>query len=157
MIVKFLQSPDDDRQRIGFPSVTTERSVEYCAAPQSIETDSMQEVSIVFAGHLSEQDYELARFVMPELRTFHDYEDWLDFRHGSLWGLGMAGFKVEIISVSLRVFEEWCRTTSTPPSICALDRFACAHAHRVVNEQRDEAPFCLAARSSSRLVASSKA
>jgi hypothetical protein len=100
----------------------------------------MGEPSVVFAAHLSERDYELARFVIPELRAFQDYEDWLDFRQGSLWGLEMAGFKVEIIPVSLSAFETWRRTTSTPPRVPELDQFARVQAHRVVNERRDEAP-----------------
>jgi hypothetical protein len=139
MIIKFLQSTDDNKERIRFPFLIREPELEYCVAPRFIETSSMGESSVIFAAHLSQRDYELARFVIPELRAFKDYEDWLDFREGSLWGLEMAGFKVEIIPVSLSAFETWRRTTSTPPRIPELDQFARVQAH-VVNERGDEAP-----------------
>jgi hypothetical protein len=114
--------------------------LELCVAPRLIETSSFREPSVIFAAHLSERDYELARDVIPELRAFQDYEDWLDFRQGSLWGLEMAGFKVEVIPVSLSAFETWRRTASTPPCIPELDQFARVHAQHIVNERGDEAP-----------------
>jgi hypothetical protein len=140
MIIKFLQSTDDDKERIGFPFLIREHELELCVAPRLIETSSFREPSVIFAAHLSERDYELARDVIPELRAFQDYEDWLDFRQGSLWGLEMAGFKVEVIPVSLRAFETWRRTASTPPCIPELDQFARVHAQHIVNERGDEAP-----------------
>jgi hypothetical protein len=140
MIIKFLQSTDDNKERIRFPFPVSEHELASCVAPGFIETNSMGEPTVIFAAHLSERDYELARFVIPELRAFQDYEDWLDFRQGSLWGLEMAGFKVEMIPVSLSAFETWRRTTSTPPGIPELDQFARVQAHRVVNERGDEAP-----------------
>jgi hypothetical protein len=98
----------------------------------------MRESNVIVAAHLNERDFGFARFAIPELRSLQDYEDWLDFRQGSLWGLEMAGFKVEIIPVSLSAFEMWRRMKSTPPSISALDRFARVYARRVVSQQFEE-------------------
>ena len=75
------------------------------------------------------------RFAIPELRALQDYEDWLGFRQGSLWGLEMAGFKVEISPASFSAFEAWSRMSSTLPSISALDRLAGAPARRAVFEE----------------------
>jgi hypothetical protein len=141
MIIKFLQSPDHDRDRIALPGLIGERELEYCATPGFIETSLLQESSLIFAAQLNERDYELARRVIPELRAFQDYDDWLDFRNGSFWGLEMAGFKVEIVPVSLSAFETWLRTTPTPPRISALDRFAGVYALRAAHRQFEEASF----------------
>ena len=55
----------------------------------------------VVAAYLTEGDYRLARMIVPEMSTFEDYEDWLDFRTGMFWGLEMAGFTVNLVPVDL--------------------------------------------------------
>jgi hypothetical protein len=139
MIIKFLQSSDASGE--GIRSGSSSRSTgsnTAAAAPEFIETSSMRESNVIVAAHLNERDFGFARFAIPELRSHQGYEDWLDFRQGSLWGLEMAGFKVEIIPVSLSAFEMWRRMKSTPLSISALDRFARVYARRVVSQQLEE-------------------
>jgi hypothetical protein len=134
MIIKFLQSPNADMERIGSRSLSSSSCLNM-AESEFIETSSKRESNIIFAAYLNKRDFRLARFAIPEMRAFHDYQDWLDFRQGSLWGLEMAGFQVEIIRVSWSMFEMWRSSTSTPPDISALDQFARIRADRIGSKQ----------------------
>ena len=89
-----------------------------------IAASSTSESSNIVAAHLTERDYRLASLSIPAIAAFQDYEDWLDYRMGTFWGLEMAGFTVEIIPVDLSAFIAWRRLTSEALSISALDRFA---------------------------------
>jgi hypothetical protein len=132
MIIKFLQSPDAEQEQAESRNPSTIPRANSAAAAGFIDAVPTFESSHIVAAYLSEADYRLARRIVPEMRAFKDYEDWLDFRVGMFWGLGMAGFTVDLISVDLAEFAQWRRTTSTAPSISALDRFARSRDLRVL-------------------------
>jgi hypothetical protein len=93
----------------------------------------------IVAAELSERQYALARLAVPALQEFHDYADWLDFREGSLFGLSVAGFHVDMVAIDLPSFVSWCRRTSTPPSVGALDEFAGLTAVQDLDQRRRDA------------------
>jgi hypothetical protein len=101
-----------------------------------IEASGMREASNIIAADLTERDYRLARLSIPEMAAFQDYDDWLDYRTGTFWGLEMAGFTVEIIPVDLSAFIAWRRLTSEAPSVSALDRFALIGKLRIIETKR---------------------
>lgn len=92
----------------------------------------MTESSNIVAAHLTERDFRLATLSIPEMRGFQDYEDWLDYRMATSWGLEMAGYTVEMVPVDLSKFIAWRRSASEAPTISALDRFARISKLRVV-------------------------
>ena len=116
MIIKFLQSRDGEQERVQprFP-LTGDRG-NSAATGECMKAILPDDSSRVVAAHLTERDYELARLIIPEMSTFKDYEDWLDFRAGTIHGLEIAGFNVEQVSFELEKFSTWCRKTSTTPS-----------------------------------------
>lgn len=124
MIIKFLQAPDGFRERsasLGRPETSADARAsisEPATAAPEMKTDC------IVAADLDERQYALARFAGPEFQQFQDYEDWLDFREGSLWGLRMAGIEVEMVAVDLVAFLSWCRTAAKSPAIATLDEFA---------------------------------
>jgi hypothetical protein len=135
MIIKFLQSLDAEDQ-IGSHFSATRSTGNIGAMVEFIEVSSTSESSNIVAAHLTEQDYRLARLSMPAMAAFQDYEDWLDYRMGTFWGLEMAGFTVEVIPVDLSAFIAWGRLTSEAPSISALDRFARIRNLRMIETER---------------------
>ena len=124
MIIKFLQSPDAEQERAGSQDPSTTCRENSAPAAERIDAAPTLESSHIVAAYLTETDYLLARMIVPEMSAFKDYEDWLDFRTGIFWGLEMAGFTVELISVDLAEFVTWRQMTPALPSISALDRFA---------------------------------
>ena len=124
MIIKFLQSRDGEQERIQSRFPLTGDRGNSAATGECMEAIFPHDSSRVVAAHLTERDYELARLIIPEMSTFDDYEDCLDFRAGTIHGLEIAGFTVEMVPLDLEKFAAWRRTTSTPPSISALDQFA---------------------------------
>lgn len=136
MIIKFLQSPEAEQEQAGSRNPSTVPRTNSAAAAGFTDAVPTIESSHIVAAYLSEADYRLARRIVPEMRAFKDYEDWLDFRVGMFWGLGMAGFTVDLISVDLAEFGRWRRTTSTGPSISALDRFARSRGLRVSGQTK---------------------
>jgi hypothetical protein len=124
MIIKFLQSPNVEQEQVGPRLRSTDLRLNSAAGAQFIDAAPTPDSSHIVAAYLNERDYRLARITMPEMGAFEDYEDWLDFRTGMLWGLEAAGYALEPIPVDLTEFAIWCRTISIPPSISALDRFA---------------------------------
>ncbi len=73
---------------------------------------------ILPSGTIDRRDRQLPTW------AFEDYEDWPDFRAGAFFGLEMAGLTEELDAVSLAEFAMCRWTTSTPPSLEALDGFA---------------------------------
>ena len=69
-------------------------------------------------------EFELAKAKMSDLNWCRDYEDWLDFREGSLLGLAMAGERVSVVHVDLGAFLGWCSDHSRRPDQSALDGYA---------------------------------
>jgi hypothetical protein len=130
MIIKFLQSRDTDQEQDRSRSLAGSAVRNISCDAELTKAGSKGDVSEIVAAHLNERDYRLAKIAIPALRAFQDYEDWLDFRDGSLWGLIMAGIDVAIIPVDLVAFVLWCRATSTRPSLSALDGFASVHRTR---------------------------
>ena len=124
MIIKFLPSVDAERQRFGPHGPSKVHWEISASAAEFIDPASTRDSSRVVAGDLTEHDYPSARMIVPELSPFEDYEDWLDFRTGTLWGLEMAGFTVSLVPVNLKEFADWCESRSILPTISALDRFA---------------------------------
>jgi hypothetical protein len=124
MNIKFLQSQGAQQERVGSQAPSTGERRDSAATGEGMEAILLGESSRVVAAHLTERDYELAKLTIPELGAFEDYSDWLDFRAGSFFGLEIAGYSVEFVPVDLDKFENWRRTTSTPPSLSALDQFA---------------------------------
>ncbi len=124
MIIKFLQSPPAGEQR------SSPHSLPACNLKDREEDSSAREVRSqrdcdnCVVAHLDENEFALAKFAIPEIRAFQDYDDWLDFREAALFALRMAGFNVKIIPVQIAAFANWRRWTSTSPSLSALDRFA---------------------------------
>jgi hypothetical protein len=108
------------------------------AMAESIEASSTTESSNIVAAHLTERDYRLARLSIPGMAAFQDYEDWLDYRIGTFWGLEMAGFTVELIPVDLSEFIAWRRLASAALTISALDRFARISKLRIIEAKRQE-------------------
>jgi hypothetical protein len=137
MIIKFLQSRDADDHAGSHLSSTRSRG-NIGAMAEFAESGSTSESSNIVAAHLSERDYRLARLSIPAIAAFQDYEDWLDYRMGTFWGLEMAGFTVEIIPVDLSAFIAWRRLTSEALSISALDRFARIRNLRIIEAKRQE-------------------
>jgi hypothetical protein len=124
MIIKFLPSEDRERELLGSHDPSTIPCESSAAAVELVDAVSTCDSSYIVVADLSEDDYRSARMMAPELSAFEDYEDWLDFRTGMLWGLEMAGFTVSRVQVSMAEFAVWCATMSILPSISALDRFA---------------------------------
>jgi hypothetical protein len=108
------------------------------AMAEFIEASSTSESRNIVAAHLTEPDYRLARLSIPAIAAFQDYEDWLDYRMGTFWGLEMAGFRVELIPVSLSEFVAWRRLTSAALTISALDRFARISNLQIIETKRQE-------------------
>jgi hypothetical protein len=119
MIIKFLQSRDSEQERVQSRFPLTGDTRNSAATGECMEAILPHDSSRVVAVHLTKRDYELARLIIPEMSTFDDYEDWLDFRAGTIHGLEIAGFTVELVALDLDKFAAWCRTTSTQPSISA--------------------------------------
>jgi hypothetical protein len=125
MIIKFLQSQGAEQERVGIAGSLNRRGgADDATTGEHMEAILPRESSRIVAAHLAERDYELAKLTIPELGAFEDYADWLDFRAGAFFGLEIAGYSVEFVPVDLAKFATWRRTTSTPPSISALDQFA---------------------------------
>ena len=124
MIIKFLQSSHAEQERAGPRDPSTTCRQNSAPAAERIDAAPTLESSHIVAAYLTETDYRSARMIVPEMGAFKDYEEWLDFRVGMFWGLEMAGFTVELVSVDLAEFATWRRTTSTLSSISALDQFA---------------------------------
>lgn len=137
MIIKFLQSLDAE-DRIGSRFSSTRPRGNIGAMAEFIEASSTSESSNIVAAHLAERDYRLARLSIPAMGAFQDYEDWLDYRMGTFWGLEMAGFTVELIPVDLSAFIAWRRLTSATLSISALDRFARISNLRIIETKCQE-------------------
>jgi hypothetical protein len=124
MIIKFLQSQGAKQERVGSQVPSAGERRDSATTGEYMEAILPGESSRVVAAHLTERDYEVARLTIPELGAFEEYADWLDFRAGAFFGLEIAGFSVELVPVDLAKFATWRRTTSTPPSLSALDQFA---------------------------------
>jgi hypothetical protein len=124
MIIKFLPSVNSEKERLGSQVPSTVPWENSVAAAEFDDAVSTYDSARVVAADLAEGDYRLARMIVPELSAFEDYEDWLDFRTGMLWGLEMAGFTVSLVPVRLAEFAVWREKTSILPSISALDLFA---------------------------------
>jgi hypothetical protein len=137
MIIKFLQSLDAEVQ-IGSHFLSTCATGNIGAMAEFIESSSTSESSNIVAAHLTERDFRLARLSIPAMGAFEDYEDWLDYRMGTFWGLEMAGFTVELIPVDLSGFIAWRRLASAALTISALDRFARISKLRIIEAKRQE-------------------
>ena len=137
MIIKFLQSLDAEDQ-VGSHFLSACPMGNIGAMSEFIEASSTSESSNIAAAHLTEQDFRLARLSIPAIAAFQDYEDWLDYRMGTFWGLEMAGFTVELIPVDLSAFIAWRRLTSAALTISALDRFARVSNLRIIDTKRHE-------------------
>jgi hypothetical protein len=124
MIIKFLQSPDGEQKRVGSPLPSVSHNTNGAATGARMEAVLPRESSRVAAALLTEHDYKLAKSMIPEMGAFKDYDDWLDFRAGTFFGLEMAGVTVELVTVDLAMFATWRQATSAEPSISALDQFA---------------------------------
>jgi hypothetical protein len=137
MIIKFLPS-QEAKDRVGshFSSVCSTGNIG--AMAEFIEASSTSESSNIVAAHLTERDFRLARLSIPEMGAFQDYEDWLDYRMGTFWGLEMAGLTVEMIPVDLSEFIAWRRSASAALTISALDRFARISKPRIIETKRQE-------------------
>ena len=105
------------------PSCTGAVVHEAARAPQTAES---QESAPRFVGIVDAADFNAARSLMPELRKYADYSDWLDVREGIQVGLAMAGVFVRIVRIDLDCFVSWCEAAGLRPSERALD--ACAAA-----------------------------
>ncbi|HEY1453192.1 MAG TPA: hypothetical protein VGF57_06990 [Roseiarcus sp.] len=127
MIIKFLQSPDGEQGPVRSPPPSISDSVNSAAGGAYVEASLPSESSRVVAALLTEQDYKLARLMIPEMGAFKDYEDWLDFRAGTFFGLEIAGLTVELVAVDLEMFTTWREGATAQLSISALDEFARAH------------------------------
>ena len=103
--------------QVGSHSLSTRDRGIAGAMAEFIEASSTSESTILLAAHLTEQDYRLARLSIPEMAAFQDYEDWLDFRMGTFWGLEMAGFDGRINPGGPVGIYRWRRLTSAAPSI----------------------------------------
>jgi len=123
MIIKFLASADSEKERLASQDPLTVPSDNSAAAAELDDAVSTPDSRHVVAADLAEGDYRLARMLVPELSAFEDYDDWLDFRTGMLWGLEMAGFTVSLVRLRLDEFVVWCEKISILPSISALDLF----------------------------------
>lgn len=122
MIIKFLQAPDGFRSAsVGRPETP---AGDRASIPEPAKAAPEVKSDCMVAADLDERQYALARFAAPEFQQFQDYEDWLDFREGSLCGLRMAGIDVEMVAVDLVAFMSWCRTAAKSPAIATLDEFA---------------------------------
>jgi hypothetical protein len=137
MIIKFLQSLDAEVQ-IGSHFLSTCATGNIGAMAEFIESSATSESSNIVAAHLTERDFRLARLSIPAMGAFEDYEDWLDYRMGTFWGLEMAGFTVELIPVDLSGFIAWRRLASAALTISALDRFARISKLRIIEAKRQE-------------------
>ena len=107
MIIKFLQSVDPEKEQVGSQDPSAISGESSAAAAEFIDAISTADSNHVVAAYLTEGDYRLARMIVPEMSTFEDYEDWLDFRTGVFWGLEMAGFTVNLVPVDLSEFAIW--------------------------------------------------
>lgn len=134
MIIKFLQSVDPEKEQVGSQDPSAISGESSPAAAEFIGAISTADSNHVVAAYLTEGDYRLARMIVPEMSTFEDYEDWLDFRTGVFWGLEMAGFTVNLVPVDLSEFAIWRETGSIISSISALDRFARSRDLRAAHE-----------------------
>src|SRR5271156_1949282 len=113
MIIKFLQSPDGEQGPVGSPLPSISDSANSAATGAYVEAVLPSESNRVAAALLTEQDYKLARLMIPEMDAFKDYDDWLDFRAGTFFGLEIAGLTVEFVAVDLKMFTTWRQATST--------------------------------------------
>jgi hypothetical protein len=86
MIIKFLPSVDSEKERLGSQVPSTVPWENSAAAAEFDDAVSTYDSARVVAADLAEGDYRLARRIVPELSAFEDYQDWLDFRTGMLWG-----------------------------------------------------------------------
>ena len=137
MIIKFLQALDAEDQ-VGSHLLSTCPTGNIGAMAEFKEASSTSESSNIVAAHLTERDFRLARLSIPAIGAFQDYEDWLDYRMGTFWGLEMAGFTVELIPVDLSEFIAWRRLAAAALSVSALDRFARISKLRIVETKRQE-------------------
>lgn len=124
MIIKFLQARDGFQERSASPGQPEMSADDRASISEPATAASEVKSDCRVAADLDERQYALARFAAPEFQQFQDYEDWLDFREGSLWGLRMAGIEVEMVAVDLVAFLSWCRTAAKSPGLATLDEFA---------------------------------
>ena len=89
--------------------------------PPPIASDGMVPA---FVGVFEATEFSIARSVILGLRTYADYNDWLDVREGLQIGLAMAGVDARIIRIELSSFLAWCGRAGRQPSEEALDAFA---------------------------------
>jgi hypothetical protein len=89
-----------------------------------VSTDRRSDVVTAAIALISQDEFESAQRLMPTLRAYSHYSDWLDAREGHQIGLEMAGVTVCMVEVSLPSFLAWCRQAEMPPSERALEDFA---------------------------------
>jgi hypothetical protein len=73
---------------------------------------------------VSAADFERARDYISELSNYRDYDDWLDSRYGRLMGLALGGAEVDLETVALDDFLDWCGARMMLPSEGALEAYA---------------------------------
>lgn len=134
MIIKFLQSPGGEQGPVGSPLPSISDSANSVPTGAYMEASLPRESGRVVAALLTEQDYKLARLMIPEIGAFNDYDDWLDFRAGTFFGLEIAGLTVELVAVDLEMFTTWRQGATAQLSISALDEFARAQEARIDRE-----------------------
>jgi hypothetical protein len=139
MIIKFLQVPEGVRERSGRVRRSAMSADSRAPISEPLKAAPEKKSDCIVAALLDEREYALARFAAPEFQQFQDYEDWLDFREGSLAGLRMAGFEIEMVAIDLVAFMSWCRTAAKAPTIAVLDEFAVLTAARARGQREKDA------------------
>jgi hypothetical protein len=90
--------------------------------PTFIDAQSKKHTAVLAA--VSEEQFDWAQVVVPDLAGYLGYQDWLDCRQGFQMGLAMAGVDVKTVNIVLSPFLVWCGLVEIPPSERALDAFA---------------------------------
>jgi hypothetical protein len=75
-------------------------------------------------GIVAEEEFADAQAAIGELKSYCDYEDWLDARWGLHIGLAMAGVYARMVVVDLASFLGWRDRTGKPADERSLDAFA---------------------------------
>ena len=73
---------------------------------------------------ISADQFEIARRVIPELSSYQDYDDWLDYQYGRFMGWSLGGLDTELVTIALEDFLKWCLDNQFSPSERALDEFS---------------------------------
>jgi hypothetical protein len=81
-------------------------------------------MSNVSVAVLSAAEFESARRLVSGLSSHPSYDDWIDWRYGTLMGRSLGGDDVQLVIVRLGPFLEWCDDCGLRPSENALDAFA---------------------------------